>query len=178
MRRSGVGKRTRKRDAPATVDGARATQDGFRTVTALPDRDSRAIGREAEAAPWYGPPMRRSPCRLAPLLIAAAVLAAPARAADRPVPAPGQGVTVAVPPPPLPVAGPVVAPVVALPFRDPRTGRCLAGFVLNMAGACVRPDDPVIVCTAPPEIARPGLCGVAPPDPAPYGIGANLRLNY
>lgn len=108
------------------------------------------------------------------------MLAAPARAADRPAPPSGQGGTVAVPlpPAPLPVAVPVVAPVVALPFRDPRTGRCLAGFVLNMAGACVRPDDPVIVCTAPPEIAGPGLCGVAPPDPAPYGIGANLRLNY
>lgn len=121
--------------------------------------------------------------RLAPLLIAA-TLTAPACAADRPAPAPMRNEIVTLSPPTAPVPLPIVVPPPVLPvviaptFRDPRTGRCRAGFVLNVAGACVRPDDPRIVCGAPPDLVGPDICAVAPPDPAPYGIGASLRLNY
>ena len=112
------------------------------------------------------------------LALGAALLAGPAavpivRAAD----ASAVRVETAVPPIVVaPVLPPVPVVILAPTYRDPRTGRCLPGFTLNRAGACVRHDDPYIVCV--PADFGPDACVVAPPHPAPYGIGASLRLNY
>lgn len=70
---------------------------------------------------------------------------------------------------------PPPAVVVMIPV-DPRTGRCLAGFTRNPAAACVRHDEPRVVCDA--AASGPEACYVAAPSPAPYGLGSNRRLNY
>lgn len=85
-------------------------------------------------------------------------------------------------PPPLPRTPPVLyvgPPILQVPvptYADPRTERCLPGFVLDrLIPVCVRHDEPRIVCDGP---ARDPACGVAAPNPYPYGLGAGLRRNY